>query len=144
MADLDVPDLNVWLALADPDHQHHARAKCYWHQESLPEFAFCRVTMLGLLRLLTNSSIMAGKPFNPAGAWAVYEAFASLPETRFIEDSVSAEESFTRLTKAANFAAHRWTDAWIVAIAHSAGARVVSFDSDFLTFDGVRFLHLKA
>ena len=37
MADLDLPDLNVWLALADPDHQHHHLATHYWHQESLAE-----------------------------------------------------------------------------------------------------------
>ena len=27
MAAIDVPDLNLWLALIDPDHAHHARAR---------------------------------------------------------------------------------------------------------------------
>ncbi len=143
MAKLDVLDINVWLALADPDHQHHKRARYYWDSESLPEFAFCRVTMLGLLRLLTHPKVMQGNPFTVADAWAAYETFSSLPEVRFIEESLLAEQHFARLTKSPAFIAHRWTDAWIAAIALSADARIVSFDADFATFDGLRFLLLK-
>lgn len=144
MVGLDVPDLNVWLALADPDHQHHIRARHYWDREAQPELAFCRVTMLGLLRLLTHQKVMSGDPFTVAEAWAAYEAFAKLPEIRFIDESALAEQSFAHWTKSPTFAVHRWTDAWIASIASSANARVVSFDADFATFDGLRFLHLKA
>ena len=133
MADLDVPD-----------HQHHLRARHYWERESLPEIAFCRVTVLGLLRLLTHSKVMAGRPFSVAEAWTAYEAFAALPEIRHIDESLTAEQHFAGWTKSPGFAPHRWTDAWIAAIAHSASARVVSFDSDFATFDDLRFLHLQA
>ncbi len=143
MSGLDVPDLNVWLALADPDHEHHPRARHYWDGESANAIAFCRVTMLGLLRLLTNPKVMAGHPFTAPEAWAAYEAFASLPEIRFLEESAAAEEQFTRWTKTPDFPAHRWTDAWIAALAHSAQARAISFDADFSTFDGLPFLHLK-
>jgi hypothetical protein len=27
---VDLPDLNVWLALACPDHSHHHQALHYW------------------------------------------------------------------------------------------------------------------
>lgn len=40
MEGLDVPDVNVWLALADPDHQHHERAARYWQHESQATIAF--------------------------------------------------------------------------------------------------------
>ena len=143
MKDLDVPDLNVWLALTDPDHQHHIRASHYWEQESLPCFAFCRVTMLGLLRLLTHPKVMSGNPFTVAEAWAAYSAYAALPDVRFSEESLLAEQHFANWTQQPGFTASRWTDAWIAAVAHAASARVVSFDSDFATFDGLRFLHLK-
>jgi predicted nucleic acid-binding protein len=29
MEAVDLPDINVWLALVDPDHEHHERAKVY-------------------------------------------------------------------------------------------------------------------
>lgn len=143
MAAIDVPDLNLWLALIDPDHAHHARARRYWEHEAAAEIAFCRVTMLGLLRLLTNSHVMHGAPFTSAEAWDAYRAFAVLPEVCFIEDSLAAEKCFELLSRVPGFLSHRWTDAWIAALTSSAGARLVSFDSDFATFPDLNFLHLR-
>lgn len=143
MAAIDVPDLNLWLALIDPDHAHHASARRYWEHEAAAEIAFCRVTMLGLLRLLTNSRVMHGAPFTPAEAWDAYRAFAVLPEVCFVEDSLAAEKHFELRSRAPDFSAPRLTYAWIAALASSASARVVSFDSDFTTFPDLDFLHLR-
>lgn len=99
--------------------------------------------MLGLLRLLTNSRVMHGAPFTPAGAWDAYRAFAELPEVCFIEDSLAAEKRFELWTRLPGFPAPRWTDAWIAALALTAGARVVSLDSHFTTFPDLDFLHLR-
>ncbi len=142
MAAIDLPDLNVWLALIDPDHEHHARARHYWEEEAPGDIAFCRVTMLGLLRLLTNSRVMHGAPFTAPEAWDAYHTFTALPEIGFIEDSLAAEQHFERWSRRPDFPTHGWTDAWITAIAFSANARVVSFDSDFTRFPDLRFLHL--
>jgi hypothetical protein len=53
------PDLNVCLALSDTGHIHSTGA---WKwMKMLPDdaqFIFCRYTQVGLLRLLTNTSIM--------------------------------------------------------------------------------------
>ena len=68
MAAIDILDLNLWLVLIDPDHAHNARARRYWENEAAAEIVFCRVTMLGLLRLLTNSRVMHGAPFTLAEA----------------------------------------------------------------------------
>lgn len=143
MAAIDVPDLNLWLALIDPDHAHHSRARRYWEHEAASEIAFCRVTMLGLLRLLTHPRVMHGAPFTSAEAWDAYRAFAGLPEVCFVEDSLAAEKRFERWSRVCGFPSHRWNDAWIAALASSAGARVVSFDSDFTTFPDLDFFHLR-
>ena len=143
MAAIDVPDLNLWLALIDPDHAHHARARRYWEHEAAAEIAFCRVIMLGLLRLLTHPRVMHGAPFTSAEAWDAYRAFAVLPEVCFVEDSLAAEKRFELWSRVPGFPSHRWTGAWIAALASSAGARVVSFDSDFTTFPDLDFFHLR-
>ena len=143
MAEIDVPDLNLWLALADPDHEHHARARHYWEAEAAAQTAFCRVTMLGFLRLLTDSHAMHGAALTASAAWEAYDAFASLPEVCFLADSVSIERQFAAWTRQENFVAHRWTDAWIAATARASDARVVSFDSDFEIFPGLSFLRLR-
>ena len=44
----DLPDLNVWLALACPGHSHHHPAVHYWEQQSAEQVLFCTVTALGL------------------------------------------------------------------------------------------------
>lgn len=140
---IDLPDLNLWLALVDADHEHHARARRYWEQEAAGDIAFCRVTMLGLLRLLTNARVMRGTPFTAPEAWDAYHTFAALPEIGFIEDSAAAEKRFELWSRHPDFPAHGWTDAWIAALADSVGARVVSFDADFAMFPELRFLHLR-
>lgn len=142
MTGMDVPDLNLWLALVDPDHEFHGRARRYWETESAPEIAFCRVTMLGFLRLLTNARVMHGAPLNSAEAWTAYHAFAALPEVCFLNDPPMAEQYFLEWTRTPDFSPNRWTDAWIAAVAHAASARVVSFDADFGLFPKLKFLHL--
>jgi len=143
MADLDLPDLNLWLALADPDHAHHCRARRYWECEAAPKIAFCRITMLGFLRLLTNAQVMHGDPLRPGKAWAAWHAFSSLPEVCFLNESPLVETQFEEWTNRRDFSAHCWTDAWIASLAQAQCARVVSFDTDFATFSGLYFLHLK-
>jgi predicted nucleic acid-binding protein len=49
-----LPDVNVWLALTLASHAQH-RAATAWLEEVADEtLAFCRVTQMGFLRLLTN------------------------------------------------------------------------------------------
>lgn len=143
MPEIDVPDLNLWLALADPDHVHHDRARHYWESEAAQEIAFCRVTMLGFLRLLTHARVMRNAPLNPTEAWEAYYKFTALPEVCFLGESPMVESQFIEWTNRPHFASHGWTDAWIAATAQSCSARVVSFDADFHSFPKINFLHLK-
>ncbi len=142
MPNRDLPDLNVWLALSDPDHQHHERARRYWEADAAPQLAFCRITMLGLLRLLTHPKVMHGLPFSPTEAWLAYRSFLALPEVTFLAENSLLERQFIAWTDKATFPHQRWTDAWLAAQAFTTGSRLVSFDSDFLSFPGLTFLHL--
>lgn len=143
MEAVDLPDINVWLALADPDHEQHERARHYWEKEAAPTLAFTRITMLGLIRLLTNRHVMKGAPFTVPEAWLAYEAFLQLPEVLFLNDPDSAESTMRAWSNAPTFPPSRLTDAWIAAIAFATGSRVVSFDSDFQEFSKLSFYHLK-
>jgi uncharacterized protein len=139
----DLPDLNVWLALVDPDHEHHARAKRYWETEAASRLTFCRITMLGLLRLLTNRKVMRNEPFTPEQAWLAYRSFLALPEVDFLAEPTAAEPQMAEWTDTPSFAPERWTDAWLAALAASTRCRLVSFDAGFRSFPGLSFLHLK-
>ena len=60
-----------------------------------------------------------------------------------LAQTAAAEKRFELWSRVPGFPSNRWTDAWIAALASSAGARVISFDSDFTTFPDLDFLHLR-
>jgi toxin-antitoxin system PIN domain toxin len=143
MRDVDLPDINVWLALADPDHAHHARARKYWNKESAARLAFTRVSMLGMIRLLTNSHVMREEPFTVTQAWRAYHSLSDLPEILFLTEPESAEQTMHEWSAEKGFPASRLTDAWLAAVAFTTRSRLVSFDGDYSRFPGLTFLHLK-
>jgi ATP-binding cassette, subfamily B, bacterial PglK len=55
---VDLPDLNVWLALACPDHSYHHQALHYWEQQAAEQVLFCTVTALGLVRLVSQPKLL--------------------------------------------------------------------------------------
>jgi len=61
-------DVNVWIALAVGFHRHHSIARQWEEQLSDESLAFCRITEMGLLRMLTNANVMDGVPLTPAEA----------------------------------------------------------------------------
>ena len=66
--------MNVWLALATPEHVHAAIAQRWWEQEN-GTIAFCRLTQPGFLRLMTTAAAMDGRPLTIAETWRVYDRF---------------------------------------------------------------------
>ena len=63
----DLPDLNVWLALATPDHLNHQQALVYWEQKAAEQVHFCTVTALGLVnfdRGVINPTYRSAQPLS--------------------------------------------------------------------------------
>jgi hypothetical protein len=138
----DLPDVNVWLALSVADHPHHSVARRYWYKESAGHLAFCRVTALALLRLLTNNHVMAGAPLSTARAWEAYLGFRRLPEVVLASEPEGSEAVLGSWLTKDRFPARLLTDAYLAAFAQAGGFRLVSFDEDFGRFDGVEVLRL--
>ncbi len=141
-APVDLPDINVWLALADGTHQHHGQARLYWEEGAAASLAYCRVTMLGFLRLITHPKAMAGRPFSPPEAWRAYRQFRTLPEITFLPEPLDVDATFQSLSDSADFPQPLWTDAYLAALAVACGCRLVSFDRDFRRFAGLDLLLL--
>lgn len=145
MADpVDLPDINVWLALAVADHAHHQRARSYWYEEAGDRLAFCRVTSLGLMRLATNATVMGGKPLTVPQAWQAYGAFRRLPEVLLAGEPEGCEAWLERWALGERPTPRHWTDAYLASFARAGGLRLVTFDGDFTRFDGLNLLRLKA
>jgi uncharacterized protein len=134
---ITLPDINVWIALASDRHVHHALARDWF--ASVPEAgaAFCRVTQMGFLRLLTNARVMAGDVLNQRQAWGVYEHLARDPRVVFALEPPEIEVNWKRLTLAAFPATGLWTDAYLAALALLHNLRIVSFDKGFRRIAGL-------
>ena len=143
-----MPDVNVWLALLNAQHPHHAGAKRYWDEGGEGDTApaqrilFCRITMLGLLRLSTNKVVMGGSPYTVQQTWAAWQAVADLPEVAFLAEPAGIDAMFRSLTIQPRFRASDWTDAYLAAFAKLAGLRLVTFDKGFAQYAGLGLLTL--
>lgn len=140
---VDLPDVNVWLALGVADHAHHQCARRYWYEEASDRLAFCRVTALGFLRLATNATVMGGQPLSVPEAWEAYGAFRRLPEVLLASEPEDCEAWLERWAMGERLTPRHWTDAYLAAFARAGGLRLVSFDGDFARFDGLDLLRLK-
>lgn len=138
---MDVPDINVWLALVDHNHIHHAPAAHYWKEIADTQIAFTRVSMMGLLRLSTQPRVLSLTPTH-AEAWAIYQDFIALPNIQFLPEPAGVDAHFHALTTASALPHRLWTDAYLAAFALASGSRLISFDADFARFPGLNFLHL--
>ena len=138
----DLPDINVWLALVDKRHVHHAAAAHYWFDTSVRSRAFCRITANGFLRLSSNANVLPN-PLSPHEAWITYRQFLLLPIICWLPEPPTLDDSYCALTCTPGFIHRLWTDAYLAAFAISSQCRLVSFDGDFNRFAGLDFLHLS-
>lgn len=128
---ITLPDINVWVALASDRHIHHAVAADWFATTREAGAAFCRITQMGFLRLLTNSRVMGDDVLSQRQAWSVYEQFARDQRVVFALEPPAIEPVWKKLTQTAFRAAGRWTDAYIAALALLHNFEVVSFDQGF-------------
>jgi toxin-antitoxin system PIN domain toxin len=127
MSSLSFPDINVWLALATPEHVHASIARRWWEQES-GTIAFSRLTHLGLLRLMTTAAVMDDKPLTMSEAWRVYDRFYDDDRVVFIAEPPDAEKRFREKAAGRTVSPKMWADAWLLAFAQAAEGVLVTFD----------------
>ena len=114
----DLPDLNVWLALASPTHQHHSTGVKYWEMQASQQVLFCKVT-------------------------ALVEKFVQQPGGSDAQPSSDGWDVFHLLMRQGDLSSRLCTDAHLAALAITNQWRLVSFDRDFHAFAGLNLLQLR-
>ena len=87
-----LPDVNVWIALTSDQHVHHTAAKRWIQNLEADRLAFCRITELGFLRLLTNHHVMGGGALVPAQAWDIYDVLRDDPQNCFYSGTTHVQQ----------------------------------------------------
>jgi toxin-antitoxin system PIN domain toxin len=128
-----LPDVNVWIAMVSDRHEHHLPAR-QWFESTSARAAFCRVTQMGLLRLLTNRKVMGDDTLTPAQAVATYGRLASDERIYFVPEPSGLEEAWISLMNLPAASSTGWTDAYLAAFAMKGGLRLVTFDKGMSTW----------
>ena len=136
----DLPDLNVWLALACVDHSHHKQALQYWEQQAASRVLFCTVTAVGLVRLVQQPKVMGTAVMAGADASELLEAFCRQPGVSLAAPEHDGFDLFHQLLRNGELPARLCTDAYLAALAIANGWRLVSFDQDFQRFKELHWL----
>ena len=133
-----LPDINVLVALSYGAHVHHAAALAWLDSvEEDGDVILCRLSQLGLLRLLNNPLAMGADVQSGFEAWKTWDALLGDQRFRFDDEAEGFELHFRALS--ASFAHHpkRWQDAYFGAFALAADAELVTFDTGFRSFVGL-------
>ena len=127
------PDINVWVALTYDRHVHHVIARRWFEGlEPTARLFFCRITQLGLLRLLSAEVIIGPDHVkNQQEAWTAYDRWLEDERIEMLEEPGGLEAYFRALTRSPHAAPKEWADSYLAAFAISSRLTIVTFDRSF-------------
>lgn len=125
------PDVNIWLALTSNRHVHHSLANAWLQSVDADQIAFCRITELGFLRLLTNAHVMGKDVLSPAESWRIYDEWRADDRVIFLPERTEFSEQWRRSGEQISGGPNAWTDAYLAVFAAHANATIVTLDRRF-------------
>lgn len=120
-------DANLLIALAWPNHAHHARAHAWFRREQKRGWGTCLITQLAFVRVSSNSAV----PYHvaPQEAHRRLLEIVALPGHFFVSEPTDgyADAAF-RQTMPNTLTHHLVTDAYLVTLAKLRGVPLATFD----------------
>ena len=129
-------DVNVWVALASRRHKHNKPAAAWMQSVGDNNVAFCRITELGLLRLLTNAHVMGSDVFDVLGAWGLYDTIRADPPVVFLSERAEFDNRWSLARSQIAGGSNAVTDSYLAVFAKHVDATVVTFDRGFKAVGG--------
>jgi toxin-antitoxin system PIN domain toxin len=124
---MKLPDINVWLAGVWARHTQHDSGR-RWFDEETDDLAVCRVTQMGLLRMVTNPAVTGPEVLSRRRAWEFFADLVADPRVRFLREPQNLESLWVAFSKKDDRNHKLWTDDYLAAFAQAAGAELVTFD----------------
>ena len=121
------PDINVWVALTYEGHAHHRTAATWFATlKSDVGLVFCRLTQLGLLRLLTTEAVMGDEVMTQPQAWAAYDQWHQDPRVELVDEPAEIEARFRALARLRQPATKDWRQLTLVTFDRGLRAKAKS------------------
>jgi uncharacterized protein len=126
MSRVGLLDVNVLIALFDPDHIHHEIAHDWFGDNRASGWATCPLTENGFLRVLSNPA-RGGEITQVPDLVARLRKFCTSSHHQFWPDSISLRDE--RLFDASLVRGHKQlTDIYLLGLVVKRGGRLVTFD----------------
>ena len=88
---------------------------------------------MGLLRLLTNESVMRSDVLSSKDAWRVYRTILADERISFAPEPFALESEWKKQTAQDRPTPKVWTDTYLAAFAQAGGMRLVTLDKAMLS-----------
>ena len=135
-------DVNVWLAASWARHRHHEVAKA-WLDQQEDDLAFCRVTQMALLRLITNRAITGPDALTRRQAWDAVDQLMADSRVRLLSEPEPLVALWKACSKKDDHDHLLWTDDYLAAFAQAMDGELVTLDGVFRTrYPAVRVIDL--
>jgi toxin-antitoxin system PIN domain toxin len=120
-------DINVLIALLDPDHAFHDRAHEWWSREDDRSWASCPLTENGLIRIMASPKYPSADPFTVAELAASLRTFIANTNHAFWPDAISVTDT-ARFQHPRILSSRHLTDLYLLALAHENKGCLATFD----------------
>jgi hypothetical protein len=120
-------DINVLIALLDPDHVFHDRAHIWWKGRAKGGWASCPLTENGVVRILSNPAYSRAAKFRPGDLIERLDIFATQGNHEFWPDDLSLRDK-TAFARDRLHSSRAITEVYLLALA-------VKHQGFFATFD---------
>ena len=120
-------DINVLIALLDPDHVFHNRAHGWWKRQSKNGWASCPLTENGVVRIMSNPAYSRAAQFSPGDLIERLDVFARLSDHQFWSDDLSLRDK-TSFLRDRLHASRAITDVYLLALAVKHQGSLATFD----------------
>ncbi len=120
-------DINVIIALFDPDHAFHERAHAWWSLNSKDGWASCPITENGVVRIMSHPGYSRKIQLAPSALITQLRLFALQSDHEFWGDMISLRDESIFVGDHIH-SSRQLTDLYLLAFAVSHQARLVTFD----------------
>ena len=118
-------DVNLLIALLQPDHVHHASAHGWWTANRSAGWASCPLTQNGFVRIVSQSRYV--KPIPVSQALALLQEETEATDHAFWPDDVSLADP-QRFDSARVLGPKQLTEIYLLALAVKNGGRLATLD----------------
>lgn len=134
-----VVDVNVLVALMHARHVHCGVAAAWMNQqEQAGSVGICRVVQMGVLRLLTRSSLMKDDVLTAEDFWRGWDRMLRDDRWVWVGEPEGLEAAWRQVTRGLVKGQCAETDTYLAGLVQAMDATLVTFDRGFRRFPGLR------